>query len=329
MDIPASSDEGEPSVKPTRYLVFSLALFLFFSCKNEPDEQRTASLVKNDPDTLIMFPAKKPKPVKPKVRPAQPPPVEEEQTPQKKRIYLTFDDGPNKGTQNVLDIINQENIPANFFIVGQHVFDSPGQRRTWDSLKASTHIELYNHSYTHANNRYDHFYQLPETVVKDMEMTKEKLLPATNVVRAPGRNSWRIDSLHFTDIKKSKPAMDSLQKAGFIVLGWDLEWHYDPKTFQVKNTADELLSQIDSLFKKGRTKMPGNLVILAHDQVYHSAADSLQLREFIQKLKARDDYELSLVSAYPAIKKLLRTDSLAAKKPQTVDSLKKEKGDSL
>src|SRR5690242_9323024 len=39
----------------------------------------------------------------------------------KKKIYLTFDDGPNKGTRNVLDIVKDEQIPVTFFIVGEHV----------------------------------------------------------------------------------------------------------------------------------------------------------------------------------------------------------------
>jgi peptidoglycan-N-acetylglucosamine deacetylase len=221
----------------------------------------------------------------------------------KKKIYMTFDDGPNKGTKNVLDIIQQEDVPVTFFIVGQHVFASIGQNQVWDSLKMAKNIELCNHSYTHAHNHYTRFYTKPETVVKDMEKTKESLLPDNNIVRAPGRNSWRIDSLHFTDIKKSKKAIDSLQQAGFVVFGWDLEWHYDPKTLVLKNTADELLNQIDSVFNNNKTKTKDNMVLLVHDQVYQKSTDSLQLRDFIQKIKKRDDYELALVNSYPGITK--------------------------
>jgi hypothetical protein len=123
--------------------------------------------------------------------------------------------------------------------------------------------------------------------------------------------------------------MDSLQKAGFIVMGWDLEWHYDPKTFQVQNTADEMLTMIDSAFAQKRMRYPNNLVLLAHDQVYHSSGDSLQLRTFIQKLKSRDDYELSLVSAYPAIRKHhLITDTIKTVAP-AADTAKPVRMDTL
>jgi hypothetical protein len=36
--------------------------------------------------------------------------------------------------------------------------------------------------------------------------------------------------LNVQDFKKSKAAVDSLQQAGFAILGWDIEWHYNDKT---------------------------------------------------------------------------------------------------
>lgn len=293
------------NLHPAYYLPVFLLLTLL-ACHEEPRHERKQAVVQPRPDTTVRVviakpeqPKKnKPAAVAPKVKVAEQPVWEG-----KKRIYLTFDDGPNQGTQNVLDIIRDEAVPATFFIVGEHVFASHHQTNVWDSLKATPSIELCNHSYTHASNHYTRFYETPAGVVKDIELTRDKLLPDNKIVRAPGRNSWRLDSLHVTDIRKSAPAMDSLQKAGFLVLGWDLEWHYDPKTFQVENSADDLVKQIDSVFRKGKTRYPGNLVLLAHDQVYRSAADSLQLRELVQKLKERPDYELALVSSYPLIDK--------------------------
>lgn len=218
----------------------------------------------------------------------------------KKKIYLTFDDGPNKGTQNVLDIVKDEKVPVTFFIIGEHVYASINQNITWDSLQATEGIEICNHSYTHAeHNHFEKFYQSPDSVVSDFQRTQDSLQLTNNIVRAPGRNAWRIDSLQFTDLKKSKAAVDSLQKAGFIVMGWDLEWHYDPKELTVMNNADDLLKQIDSVFTNNKTKSPENLVLLAHDQVYKKSKDSTELRQLIQKLKLKEDYELLLVTSYP------------------------------
>jgi len=287
------ADEGEPSNGFFYLYSFPIIVIsvLLFSCHpGSKREKAVQPVVAKDTSK----PAVKKPPVLAKEKPKK----------KKKKIYLTFDDGPNKGTKNVLDIVQQEEIPVTFFIVGEHVFASVGQTQVWDSLKMAKNIELCNHSYTHAlHNKFEKFYEQPDTVVKDMQKTKEKLLPDNDIVRTPGRNSWRIDSLHFTDIKKSKTAIDSLQQAGFVVFGWDLEWHYDHKTLALKNTADELLNQIDSLFSHDKTKTKDNMVILAHDQVYQKSSDSSQLRDLIQKLKKKDEYELALASSYPGILK--------------------------
>ena len=217
----------------------------------------------------------------------------------KKKLYLTFDDGPNRGTKNVLHIMQDEKVPVTFFIVGEHVFASSSQGRMWDSLQMAREIELCNHSYSHAHNHYEKFYQHPDSVVHDFERSQDSLHLTNDIVRTPGRNIWRTDSIQFTDIKKSAAAADSLQKAGFIVMGWDLEWQFDHKTLSVLSSAASISDEIDSVFKKGNTKHPDHLVLLAHDQVYAKSADSFQLRQLIKILKEKDEYELSLVSAYP------------------------------
>jgi peptidoglycan/xylan/chitin deacetylase (PgdA/CDA1 family) len=288
----STSDDGDPAASSFYFRAILLSFIFLATCSKPVHDSRKIALIAGD--TLKQV-----------GKTVLPPPIAKKPVKKKKKIYLTFDDGPNKGTQNVLDIVQQEQVPATFFIVGEHVFASYEQAKTWDSLQKAENIEICNHSYTHAHNRYEKFYQHPDTVVKDMEMTKEKLLPENNIVRAPGRNSWRIDSLHYTDIRKSKAAMDSLQAAGFIVMGWDLEWHYDPKTFVVKNNADELLNQVDSVFNNGKTKTADHLILLAHDQVYKKSTDSLELRLFVQKLKLKEDYELSLVSSYPGVARLV------------------------
>lgn len=137
----------------------------------------------------------------------------------KKKLYLTFDDGPNRGTKNVLTIVKDEQVPVTFFIVGEHVFASLTQYRLWDSLKMAQQIELCNHSFSHASNHYQKYYESPDSVVKDFKRTQDSLQFDNAVARTPGRNIWRVDTLRFTDLKKSTVAADSLQKAGFILNG--------------------------------------------------------------------------------------------------------------
>jgi peptidoglycan-N-acetylglucosamine deacetylase len=282
----SSDDEGESASATFAKLFF--ALFILIPSCNKPQKILHAP-----------FPAKDSVAVKKK----EATPIVKTKKSKKKKLYLTFDDGPNRGTKNVLHIIKDEGVPVTFFVIGEHVFASKGQQQMWDSLKMAEHIEICNHSYTHGwHNDFADFYQRPDSVVKDFQRTQDSLQLSNNIVRTPGRNIWRIDSLKFTDLKRSAAAADSLQKAGFVVMGWDLEWRYDHKTMSVTTSAEKLVQQIDSVFNNKKTKQPDHLVLLAHDQVYVKADDSLQLRQFIKLLKQKEEYELSVVTGYPGAK---------------------------
>ena len=67
-------------------------------------------------------------------------------------------------------------------------------------------------------------------------------------------------------------------------------------------SAEQLLNEIDSTFAHKHTRQADNMVLLAHDQVFATADDSLQLRKFLQMLKQTGEYELSLISDYPGQK---------------------------
>lgn len=219
----------------------------------------------------------------------------------KKKIYLTFDDGPNKGTRPVLDIVKEEQIPVTFFLVGQHAIGSEEQKELMDSLRNMHTIELCNHSFSHAHNKFDRFYLRPDSVKADFDKARAVLQLTCMTARTPGRNIWRIDSINGTDIKTSRAAADTLQKYGYKLVGWDMEWHFEPKTMQLTKTATELKMQIDSLFMRNKVKQENHLVILAHDQAYRNPSNIEELHKLVRTLKQDDNYELELIKNYPGL----------------------------
>lgn len=283
MTTPAVATEGDPEPKHLTPFLFLLISFTAWQCQSAPASVNAHPLA--DKDTI--------------------PVVKKDSSHAnngKKKIYLTFDDGPNKGTRNVLALVKSEGVPASFFIVGEHTKMSEWQKVVWDSLQTTPGILLCNHSYTHAlHNHYNRYYENPDTVVKDIRHAEEVLGLKEHIVRAPGRNCWRIGALSYTDIKKSKAAIDSLQAAGFTLLGWDLEWHFDPDSLALLHNADEMLQQVDSVFRRGFTQQKGHLVLLAHDQVFQRREELLQLKRFIEGLKSNSKYELLLADQYPGI----------------------------
>lgn len=230
--------------------------------------------------------------------------VNKADSPKKKKrtIYLTFDDGPNKGTKNMMDIVKEEDIPVTLFIVGQHVYGSREQNAVFDSIVNCNLFEVANHSFTHAfGNKYAKFYRVPDSALKDFKRCADSLHLQANIIRTPGRNIWRTKSVSCTDITSSAATADSLFANGFTVTGWDLEWHFDEK-MKLKNTSDEMVLQVDSMFANSKTKTPDQLVLLAHDQVYQKPNDSAELHQFIKKLKAKNEYNFETMGKYPGIK---------------------------
>lgn len=264
-------------------------LLVTTSCKNAPphEEKIVASLPQPAVHNKNLLPDSLPPP---------------QSHPPRKKIYLTFDDGPNNGSPNVISAIKETAIPVSFFIIGVHTTYRGSEQKSWASLQQIPYIDICNHSYTHGLfNRFDKFYSKPDVVVSDFRRARDSLKLKNNFVRTPGRNSWRINNIRYTDNKRSAAAIDSLYKAGFMVVGWDLEWQFNFRNLRLRSTADQLISQIDYLFKNGHLRTKDHLVILAHDQAYQHSEDYQQLKTFIQKIKARPEYEFALIRDYPGI----------------------------
>ena len=225
--------------------------------------------------------------------------------PTKRYIYLTFDDGPNKGTENLLKIINKYQIPVTSFVVGKHAYDSKTQANGLKNLEASELVEIANHSYSHAGNKYSEFYKNPEKVIQDFDRAKDSLKFKNKYARTPGRNIWRTTNINSTDIKTSKLASDELQRAGYTLVGWDLEWKPDNK-MKLKGSHKDMAKRVDSIFFNDLEKTSRHLVFLTHDQ-YLQDDDSVQeLDLFISGLQNSNRFEFRKISDYPKINDILK-----------------------
>lgn len=295
MDLPDAGAEATPSctaqVTNPYYLLATLIVLILVSCSQNPKDKEQKSL-----------PAKPVIPDSTLIRQKQKADSLAKQNSRRKKLYITFDDGPNAGTMHVLESVTATGVPASFFIVAKHTYDSPEQQATWEKLKATPGIELCNHSYSHAGNRYSRFYRNPQNVVADLARSNDSLHFQNKVARMPGRNAWRIgDNIH-TDVKESKAAIDSVGQAGFSVMGWDMEWGFDHKTLVPDADTSLLFRRIQNMLNDSVTRTPGHLVLLAHDQSFRREEDIKLLEAVLVHFKNDPEYELMLASRYPGVK---------------------------
>lgn len=100
-----------------------------------------------------------------------------------KVAYLTFDDGPNYNTNEILDILKENNIKATFFLVGSMVKNNPN---IVERINEEGHV-IANHTYSHKYN-----YKTKEEFIAEVEATDRLISEAIGedyksyFVRVPG-----------------------------------------------------------------------------------------------------------------------------------------------
>ena len=104
--------------------------------------------------------------------------------PQEKVVYLTFDDGPSKITEQVLDTLKAENVPATFFVISA---ENNAEYLPLLSRTVSEGHVVALHTCTHA---YKEIYASPEAFWQDIENLKTALAPygcsESKILRFPG-----------------------------------------------------------------------------------------------------------------------------------------------
>jgi peptidoglycan/xylan/chitin deacetylase (PgdA/CDA1 family) len=127
-----------------------------------------------------------------------------------KVVYLSFDDGPGKHTPEVLDILRDEEVPATFFVLGEHAERMPGMIKR---MIREGHT-LGNHTYNH---EYNELYRNFQTFWQQIKRTEDILNRIAGVrpalVRAPGGTYGHFDQTYF----------DLLKKGGYAVMDWNVD----------------------------------------------------------------------------------------------------------
>ncbi|MGL5615109.1 MAG: polysaccharide deacetylase family protein [Sarcina sp.] len=111
---------------------------------------------------------------------------------EEKLIFLTFDDGPSKNTEKVLDILREKDVKGTFFVVGKRLTNEENRDKILRMQKEGHSIG--NHSYSHEfsiiykNNQVQVDYFIDE--IKKTEKVLEEILgyrDSNNIlIRMPG-----------------------------------------------------------------------------------------------------------------------------------------------
>lgn len=163
-------------------------------------------------------------------------------------VYLTFDDGPSDNTEAILDILDDYNVKATFFVVGKDI-DTYGDayRRIVDDGHT-----IGMHSFSH---NYSKLYQSEDSFVTDYNKIHDLILDTTGVdtklYRFPGGSSNKVSNTSMSVF------INYLNSVGATYYDWNIA--SGDATSQAF-TADELVDNVMSDVVKYKTS-----VVLLHD----------------------------------------------------------------
>lgn len=132
-------------------------------------------------------------------------------------IYLTFDDGPSASvTGKILDILNEENIKATFFVINHSDSLNYLIKREYDEGHT---VGL--HSFTH---RYDTVYSSIDEYFSDLYLISDKVKNITGqeskIMRFPGGSSNTISRNYSKGIMSN--LVNEVSNRGFVYFDWNV-----------------------------------------------------------------------------------------------------------
>ncbi|PXV64759.1 peptidoglycan/xylan/chitin deacetylase (PgdA/CDA1 family) [Dysgonomonas alginatilytica] len=215
-----------------------------------------------------------------------------------KYIYLTIDDAPLNGSKYIDSVILNQKIKTSLFVVGNAIDGSSRFRKYYSMFQENPYVEIYNHSYSHANNKYTDYYKNPELVLNDFEKNQNEFNILHKIARLPGRNLWQTGEKTKNYKQTGSTSAGLLAENGYKIYGWDVEWTYNAKDYSPLKSIDELITEIENSYHSSKTFTPKHVVLLMHDQMFAKVNEKNNLGELITKLKEHD-FIFEYLSSYP------------------------------
>ncbi len=164
-------------------------------------------------------------------------------------IYLTFDDGPNEGTTNViLDILKEEGVKATFFVTN----NGP------DSLIKREHDEGHTVALHTATHNYSIVYASDESYYNDLKSVQDRVKRITGetsmIIRFPGGSSNTVSRKYSPGIM-TRLTQSTLSK-GYKYYDWNISSGDAGETTVASGVYNNVVSRI--------SKDKANMVLM-HD----------------------------------------------------------------
>ncbi len=153
-----------------------------------------------------------------------------------RKVYLTFDDGPSKNTEKILDILDKYQVKATFFLTGR---EDEQSLKLYQEIHRRGHT-IGMHSYTH---KYDEIYASTEAFEQDLERIQGRIFETLgftcSLYRFPGGSSNQVSGL---DMKEFIRVLNDRKITYF---DWNAECgDASSKFYKAKELVDNVMKEV-------------------------------------------------------------------------------------
>lgn len=176
--------------------------------------------------------------------------------PDQKVAFLTFDDGPSKNTEEILNILKSEGVKATFFVIGH---DNDFAKQMYKRIVDEGHT-LANHTYSHD---YKNIYSSQENFMSDVDKLNgyvESLVGVKmDIFRFPGGSNNHINRKYSgtSDNSFMEGLTQRIEDEGFVFFDWTVD---STDASKGKQATEKIKSSV--INESLKQKYP---VILCHD----------------------------------------------------------------
>lgn len=167
-----------------------------------------------------------------------------------KVVYLTFDDGPSKNTQGILDVLKEKEVSATFFVTGQNEEFIDLIKTEYD-LGHSIGVHTYSHDFKEIYSSVDAYMNDLE---KMNDIIRNQTGSETKVMRFPGGVSNTVSRKYCSGIMTS--LSDMVTQKGYRYYDWN-----------ASNGDGECGSDASALVRQALKESNGKneVILLMHD----------------------------------------------------------------
>lgn len=187
-----------------------------------------------------------------------------------KVVALTFDDGPHpKYTEQILDILNEYDAKATFFVLGKFAESYPEIiKRQWEEGH-----EIGNHTYSHINAK---------KVSKDI--LKEEYNKTQDIVYSITNNYPKLFRPPYGSFDEK--VIDIIERDKSVIVLWSA----------YQDSKDWSNPEVDKIVETTFSNIENGNIILFHDYVYYDTSNTVEaLKRIIPELKSKG-YEFVTIS---------------------------------